>query len=207
MTADSTSPRHRPIRSFVLRQGRMSPAQQRALDALLPRFGVPFAAAAARLRRRLRPPRAARARNRLRHGRDDGGDRAGAAGRRLPRHRSARSRRRRLLKRVDEHGLANVRVIQHDAVEVVGAMIPHDVARRRPRVLSRSLAEEAPPQAAAAEAGIRARARAAARAGRLPARRDRLGRLRAGDPRDARGRAAAREHGAADSRRDRPIAR
>jgi len=30
----------RAIRSFVLRQGRMSPAQQRACDELLPRFGV-----------------------------------------------------------------------------------------------------------------------------------------------------------------------
>ena len=30
-----------------------------------------------------------------------------------------------LLKRVDELGLANVRVIQHDAVEVIGAMLPH----------------------------------------------------------------------------------
>lgn len=31
---------HRPIRSFVLRQGRMSPAQQRACDTLYPRYGV-----------------------------------------------------------------------------------------------------------------------------------------------------------------------
>ena len=33
---------HRPIRSFVLRQGRISIAQQRAYDTLAPRFGVPF---------------------------------------------------------------------------------------------------------------------------------------------------------------------
>jgi len=32
----------RPIRSFVLRQGRITPAQQRALDALLPVYGIPF---------------------------------------------------------------------------------------------------------------------------------------------------------------------
>jgi tRNA (guanine-N7-)-methyltransferase len=31
---------HRPIRSFVLRQGRMSPAQQRACDELYPRYSV-----------------------------------------------------------------------------------------------------------------------------------------------------------------------
>ena len=38
---DETDRPHRPIRSFVLRQGRMSPAQQRACDALYPRYGVP----------------------------------------------------------------------------------------------------------------------------------------------------------------------
>jgi tRNA (guanine-N7-)-methyltransferase len=32
------------IRSYVLRQGRVSNAQQRALDTLLPRFGLPYAA-------------------------------------------------------------------------------------------------------------------------------------------------------------------
>ena len=30
------------IRSYVLRQGRTTPSQQRALDELLPRFGIPF---------------------------------------------------------------------------------------------------------------------------------------------------------------------
>jgi tRNA (guanine-N7-)-methyltransferase len=33
---------NRPIRSFVLRQGRTTPAQQRALDELLPKYGLPF---------------------------------------------------------------------------------------------------------------------------------------------------------------------
>lgn len=33
---------HRAIRSFVLRQGRFTPAQQRAFDALWPRFGLDF---------------------------------------------------------------------------------------------------------------------------------------------------------------------
>jgi len=31
---------HRPIRSFVLRQGRVSNAQRRAHDTLLPQFGI-----------------------------------------------------------------------------------------------------------------------------------------------------------------------
>ena len=33
---------NRPIRSFVLRQGRTTPAQQRALDTLLAVYGIPF---------------------------------------------------------------------------------------------------------------------------------------------------------------------
>jgi len=116
--------RIRPVRTFVLRQGRMSPAQQRALDELLPRLGVAFAPKILefdRLFGRHAPTileigfgmgettaEIAKARpddNFLGvevHGPGVGG----------------------LLKRVDELGLANVRVIRHDAVEVLAAMIP-----------------------------------------------------------------------------------
>ncbi len=38
-----TSPVGRPIRSFVLRQGRMSVAQQRAHDSLTVVYGIPYA--------------------------------------------------------------------------------------------------------------------------------------------------------------------
>lgn len=37
-----THNRLRPIRSFVVRQGRMSPAQKRAIDELYPRFGLNY---------------------------------------------------------------------------------------------------------------------------------------------------------------------
>ena len=33
---------NRPIRSYVLRQGRTTPAQKRALDELFPKYGIPF---------------------------------------------------------------------------------------------------------------------------------------------------------------------
>jgi tRNA (guanine-N7-)-methyltransferase len=33
---------NRPIRSYVLRQGRTTPAQSRALEALYPKYGLPF---------------------------------------------------------------------------------------------------------------------------------------------------------------------
>ncbi len=41
---DTSDLSRRHIRSFVLRQGRVSPAQQRACDTLLPLFGIPYAA-------------------------------------------------------------------------------------------------------------------------------------------------------------------
>jgi tRNA (guanine-N7-)-methyltransferase len=36
----TTPKHHRPIRSFVLREGRMTPAQKNALDSLLPKYGI-----------------------------------------------------------------------------------------------------------------------------------------------------------------------
>jgi tRNA (guanine-N7-)-methyltransferase len=42
---ESTAHRARPVRSFVLRQGRVSNAQQRYYDAGMPRWGIPHAAA------------------------------------------------------------------------------------------------------------------------------------------------------------------
>jgi len=46
VTQDSQQSRpHRPIRSFVRRAGRLTPSQQRALDELWPQFGVDFDAA------------------------------------------------------------------------------------------------------------------------------------------------------------------
>ena len=119
----------RPIRSFVLRQGRMSAAQQRALDTLLPHFGLPFAPQPIDFDRvfgRVAPrvleigcgmgettARIARAMP----GVDFVGVEVHAPG--------VGS----LLRLIALHALANLRVIRHDAVEVVAAMIPpHSLA-------------------------------------------------------------------------------
>ncbi|MFA7239488.1 MAG: tRNA (guanosine(46)-N7)-methyltransferase TrmB [Sulfuricellaceae bacterium] len=114
---------HRPIRSFVLRQGRMSVAQTRALETLLPRFGIPYTEAPL--------------------------DLASAFGRAAPKileigfgmgEPTAKIAQAQpdndylgievhapgvgsLLKQIDELVLNNVRVIQHDAVEVLKHMI------------------------------------------------------------------------------------
>lgn len=112
------------IRSYVLRQGRVSNAQRRAHDTLLPRFGIAF--------------------------RETPLDLDALFGRRAPRileigcgmgettvaiaaahpecdyigievHTPGVGS---LLKQLDEAGLSNVRVIQHDAVAVMETMIP-----------------------------------------------------------------------------------
>jgi len=107
----------------VLRQGRMSPAQQRALEALLPKLGIPY---------RNEPIDFARV-----FGREPPdvveigfgmGDTTAAIARAQPGtdfigievHAPGVGA---LLRRLDADGTTNVRVIQHDAVEVVRDMI------------------------------------------------------------------------------------
>ena len=117
-------PHRRGIRSFVLRQGRMSPAQQRACETLLPRYGVEFDG---------QP---------LDHARVFGrsapvvleigfgmGETTAAIAEAHPHidflgvevHLPGVGA---LLRRVEQQGLANVRVVRHDAVDVVATMIP-----------------------------------------------------------------------------------
>ena len=114
----------RPVRSYVLRQGRLSPAQARALETLAPRYCVPVARApidfAAVFGRRApvvleigcgmgeTTAAVARAHPETDYvGVEVHGPGVGA-----------------VLNRIDQLGLANLRMIQHDAVEVVDAMIP-----------------------------------------------------------------------------------
>ena len=114
----------RPIRSFVLRQGRFSPGQQRAYEALMPNFGIAYSAQPL--------------------------DLAAAFGRKAPTileigfgmgETTARIAAENpgndylgvevhtpgvgaLLKRIEEQALTNIRIVQHDAVEVAREMIP-----------------------------------------------------------------------------------
>ncbi len=102
----------------------MSPAQQRALDTLLPTFGVPFVAEPLAFERVF----GRRAPTILEIGFGMGETTAAIALARpgdnflgVEVHGPGVGS---LLKRVDELGLANVRVVRHDAVDVVAAMIP-----------------------------------------------------------------------------------
>jgi len=124
--SDSEGSTHRPVRSFVLRQGRFSPGQQQARERLMPRFGIDYAPAPL--------------------------DWAKAFGREAPRileigfgmgETTARIAEENpgndylgvevhgpgvgaLLRRLEERSLTNVRIVQHDAVEVVREMIAPD---------------------------------------------------------------------------------
>lgn len=124
MTQPRAGAIRRPIRSFVLRQGRFSPAQQRACESLLPRFGVAFQAALLDLDV-VFPRRAPRI---LEIG-FGMGETTVAIAEAMPEcdflaaevHAPGVGS---LLKMIDERGLHNVRVVQHDAAEIVAQMIP-----------------------------------------------------------------------------------
>jgi len=115
----------RAIRSFVLRQGRVSDAQRRAVDAWLPRFGVPFQNGNAPLD--LDNLFGRRAPKILEIGFGMGETTATIAHAHpendylgIEVHTPGVGA---LLKRIAELGLANVRIVQHDAVEVLEQMI------------------------------------------------------------------------------------
>ena len=113
----------RPIRSYVLRQGRATGAQRRAREALLPHFGLPYAPAPLDLDRAF--GRAAPKILEIGFGMGEttariaaqqpGNDYLG-----IEVHAPGIGG---LLKRVAELGLTNVRIVQHDAAEVLRDMI------------------------------------------------------------------------------------
>ena len=113
----------RPIRSYVLRQGRVTDAQRRACETLLPRFGVPYSREALDLDHifgRVAP-------RFLEIGFGMGETTARIAASHLQNdylgievHAPGVGS---LLNRIVALGLANVRVIRHDAVEVLRDMI------------------------------------------------------------------------------------
>lgn len=113
----------RAIRSFVLRQGRLTAAQQRAVETLLPEYGIPYAAEPLDLGQvfgRTAPKI-------LEIGFGMGAATAQIAAANPDRdylgievHTPGVGN---LLKLMQEQGLTNLRVIQHDAVEVLRDMI------------------------------------------------------------------------------------
>lgn len=114
---------NRPIRSFVLRQGRVSSAQRRAHDTLLPVFGIPYAPQTLDLDLVFgrNAPKV------LEIGFGMGETTAVIAAQNPAKdylgievHTPGVGS---LLKRIAELNLANVRIVQHDAVDVLRSMI------------------------------------------------------------------------------------
>jgi tRNA (guanine-N7-)-methyltransferase len=113
----------RHIRSFVLRQGRVSVAQQRAIDTLLPRYGIPY------VERTLDLDQAfGRSGPKILEIGFGMGDSTATIAHAHPEndylalevHTPGVGN---LLKLIDAQRLTNIRIIQHDAVEVLRDMI------------------------------------------------------------------------------------
>ena len=100
-----------------------------------------------------------------------------------------------LLKRIGEQGLPNIRIVQHDAVEVLR---PHGAAGqpgRRARVLPRPVAQARHNKRRLIQPPLVAKLASRLRSRRLHPLRDRLGAVRPADAGGAVGRAAAGKHG------------
>ena len=113
----------REIKSYVLRQGRTTPSQQRALQELLPRFGVPFSRGILEFQ----PVFGRKAPVVLEIGSGMGETTAQIAQANpqtdfiaVEVHGPGIGS---LLKRIEAAGLTNLRLIRHDAVEVLESMI------------------------------------------------------------------------------------
>jgi tRNA (guanine-N7-)-methyltransferase len=114
----------KPLRSFVMRAGRVGPGQQRALDTLAPRFVLPFAPQPLDLAATF--GRHAPLLLEIGFGMGDATVQVAAA---LPDHDLIGCEVHppgvgALLKRIGEAGLGNVRILRHDAVEVLEHMVP-----------------------------------------------------------------------------------
>ena len=116
-------PKRRPIRSFVLRAGRVSHAQQRALDQLLSVYGIPYRAEQLDLDQAF----GRSAPHILEIGFGMGETTAHIAARHpendylgVEVHTPGIGS---LLKQIEEQGLRNLRIIAHDAIEVLHHML------------------------------------------------------------------------------------
>lgn len=123
---DTTSINKRHIRSFVLRQGRISSAQQRAIDTLMPRLGIPYNHQQLDLAKEF--GRTAPKILEIGFGMGDGTAQIAQAHPEndylaIEVHSPGVGN---LLKLIDSLQLNNLRVMQHDAVEVLRDMIHPD---------------------------------------------------------------------------------
>ena len=124
---DTESPTRRTIKSFVLRQGHLSPAQTRAYEQLMPKYGLPFQASLVDLNSifERQAPKI------LEIGFGMGHTTAVIAAHQSDKdfigievHTPGVGT---LLRLIEDNKLSNIRIIQHDAVEVLQHMIAPEV--------------------------------------------------------------------------------
>jgi tRNA (guanine-N7-)-methyltransferase len=124
MTAPKSPLVRTPIRSFVLRAGRLGPGQQRALEDLGPRFVLPYTPAPADWNAAF--GRSAPRILEIGFGMGDATAQVAAAAPGtdfigIEVHQPGVGA---LLKRIGEMQLSNIRILRHDAVEVLQQMVP-----------------------------------------------------------------------------------
>lgn len=120
---DTTDLKNRHIRSFVLRQGHLSPAQQRAVDTLMPKYGIPYENKILDLDQAF-----GRSAPKILEIGFGMGDSTATIAQAHPEndylclevHTPGVGN---LLKLIDAQQIANIRIVQHDAVEVLRDMI------------------------------------------------------------------------------------
>lgn len=120
---DTNDLKNRPIRSFVLRQGRVSPGQQRAVETLMPQHGIAYAAQPLDLDQAF--GRSAPKILEIGFGMGDSTATIALAHPEndylaLEVHTPGVGN---LLKLIDAQQISNIRIMQHDAVEVLRDMI------------------------------------------------------------------------------------
>ena len=114
---------HPPIRSYVLRQGRFSPAQQRAYGELMPRFGVAYRAEPLDWRATFGRDAPVVAEVGFGMGETTAEIAAANPGTDYLAIEVHMPGVGALLKRIAEAGIGNVRIVRHDAVEVLRDMV------------------------------------------------------------------------------------
>jgi tRNA (guanine-N7-)-methyltransferase len=122
--SEEGSPQHRRIRSFVLRQGRLTKGQERALETAWPQFGIDYTPNGLNLSNVFQREHSAKI---LEIGFGMGESTAKIA-HTLPTHDFLAVEVHTpgvgsLLKQIQEQAISNIRIIQHDAVEVLQNML------------------------------------------------------------------------------------
>jgi tRNA (guanine-N7-)-methyltransferase len=122
----STSNQHRPIRSYVLRDGRMTPAQKASLEAYWPYYGIDFSQTLLDLNKLFErcAPRIL----------DIGSGMGGAIAKMANKHRENdylavevhRPGIGSLMRRIEEDKLPNIRLISYDIVDILKYQLPEN---------------------------------------------------------------------------------